>query len=376
MRLAVHFRAAPLLVLCFALGVCLWLSACGPNEPVESVSAQESSSQASAVAVEDADTGDEQPDEDAPLAFPACWLAVEAEGIPAGVAVELEYLPDLEITAHRGGVPVSDADMQAYRAGWDLEYEGLAVVLHEGRHVAVDPGILLVNLPDVLDEAVFDIVYSYASTSNVAGMDIPGITGCRLDGYADGRQQNAYLGKEEFAVPCAYGTALKAREAAKALSDEGYRLLVFDAYRPMTAQMQLSNLFEKAYYADPAIQDAVLNWGTAWFVAPGASGHNYGTDLDVGVCDANGHPLPMPSSFDAFDESGCLTAYPVSPADITPDIYREEVLANPACIALHRAFAQAGFTELASEWWHFADDETEAQMRAIAGDAGLDFVAE
>ena len=371
-----HSRSAAVLVLCLALVACLWLSACGSNEPAQEASTQEGSSQASSSAAEDVQALEEDAEDDAPLAFPTCWLAVDAEDIPAGVAVAVEYLPDLEITAHRGGVPVSNADVQAYRAEWDFEYEGLAVVSHEGRRVAVDPGILLVNLPDVLDGAVFDVAYSYAATSNVAGMEIPGITGCHLNGYADGKQQNAYLGKEEFVVPCAYGTALKAREAASALSGEGYRLLVFDAYRPMTAQIQLSNAFEEAYYSDPAIQEAVLDWGTGWFVASGASGHNYGTDLDVGVCDSAGNPLPMPSSYDAFDETGCLTAYPVSAAEITPDAYREEIIENQACMALHEAFTGAGFSELASEWWHFADDETESQMRALAGDVGLDFIAQ
>ena len=363
------------LALLFALATCLCLGGCGSGKPAGAVSASESSTQ-DTTATEDVHAVEEAAEAAAPLEFPACWLAVDAEGIPAGVRAAVEYLPDLEITAHRGGERVSDAEMQAYRADWDFEYEGLAVVSCDGKRVAVDPQILLVNLPDVLDGALFDVVYSYAATSNVAGVEIPGVTGCRLDGYADGKQQNAYLDKEEFVAPCAYGTALKAREAGAALSDRGYRLLVFDAYRPMAAQLQLSNMFEEAYYSDPAIQDAVLDWGTGWFVAPGASGHNFGTDLDVGVCDAAGNPLPMPSSFDAFDNAGTLTAYPLSAYDITPDEYCEAVLENPACMALHEAFTSAGFAELASEWWHFADEETEAQMRVVAGDAGLDFVAQ
>ena len=79
---------------------------------------------------------------------------------------------------------------------------------------------------------------------------------------------------------------------------------------------------------------------------------------------------------DFIDNAGTLTAYPLSAYDITPDEYCEAVLENPACMALHEAFTSAGFAELASEWWHFADEETEAQMRVVAGDAGLDFVAQ
>ena len=61
---------------------------------------------------------------------------------------------------------------------------------------------------------------------------------------------------------------------------------------------------------------------------------------------------------------------------ITPESYRPEVAGNEACLALHEAFRAAGFTELASEWWHFADDETEQRLRALVGPQALDFVAE
>ena len=75
----------------------------------------------------------------------------------------------------------------------------------------------------------------------------------------------------------------------------------------------------------------------------------------------------------AANALGYLTAYPLTAYEITPDAYRGEVLGNDACMALHEAFTAAGFAELASEWWHFGDEETEAEMRAIAGDFGLGF---
>ena len=306
-------RALPILFLLWAAAMCAGLCACDAGAPADSVEVSTSSSQAaSASGGEEGVLENDDPAESAepaeatasiaadtalaPLVFPTCWLAVDAEGIPAGTAITVEYLPELEICARRDGVPASAADMREYRAQWDFDYEGLAVVAYGDVRVAVDPAIVLVNLPDVLDAAVFDVVYAYASTSAAAGREIPGVTGCRLDGYADGKQENAYLGKSEFSVPCAYGTELKVRQVARVLSGRGYRLLVYDAYRPMEAQMQLSEAFQLAYDADPQIQRATAGWGTAWYVAPGASGHNYGTDIDVGLCDEKGNPLPMPSA--------------------------------------------------------------------------------
>ena len=83
----------------------------------------------------------------------------------------------------------------------------------------------------------------------------------------------------------------------------------------------------------------------------------------------------MPSDFDAFDETGHLTDMPIDSGAITPGAYRQAVLENEACLALHQAFVDAGFSELASEWWHFGDEETEWAMQSLVGPSGLDFVA-
>lgn len=112
-----------------------------------------------------------------------------------------------------------------------------------------------------------------------------------------------------------------------------------------------------------------------WFVADGPSGHNYGTDMDVGVCDLDGRPIEMPSHFDAFDEAGHLCSSQLDSASISESSYRAAVAQNPACLALHRAFKAAGFSELASEWWHFGDGSTEAANRSAVGGGGLDFEA-
>lgn len=312
---------------------------------------------------------------EAPLAYPTGWLVVGAGDISAYEPVAILHLPGIEIAAHRNGLPVGlDEQHDLDSALPDVE-DGNALVERDGVVQEVDADYLLVNLPDIAPSAVFDIVYAYASTSRCAGEEIPGVTGEALAGYVNGRQADEYLATEQFAVPCAYRTALRTLDAIDALGAHGYRLLVYDAYRPMTAQMSLSNLFEQAFYDNYTMQASLGSWSLTWYVANGASGHNFGTDLDVGVCDQMGNPCEMPSDFDAFDESGHLTDYPMDATAIHPGAYREEVSGNDACSALHEAFVDAGFTELASEWWHFGDEETEMIMRSIVGNGGLDFVA-
>ena len=307
--------------------------------------------------------------------YPIGWLAAPSGEIPSGTPLAIRHLPDIEIQAHRDGAAVAEDEQRRLDENLPEADASQAVVEYEGKLLAVDADDVLVNLPDVLPQAEYDIVYSYASTSECAGQPIPGVTGMRIEGYAEGKQASSYQGCDQFAVPCAYRTALKAMAACEQLDKQGYRLLVFDAYRPITAQLFLSDAFEQACSENETMAESLGAWPLAWYVASGASGHNYGTDLDVGVCDKDGNPLPMPSAFDAFDESGHLTDEPMDSGSISPESYREAVAGNAACTALHAAFTEAGFSELASEWWHFGDEETEAEMRAIAGDQGLDFVA-
>ena len=311
----------------------------------------------------------------APREYATAWLITPIEGVDAGVPVKLLYLPDLDVPAHRNGWEIAADEQLALQDSWPVPCADEAVIASGDEIVAVDPDLLLVNLPDVLPQAAYDVVYSYAATSNCGGENLPGVTGQHVDGYAYGMQPSAYWASDRFAVPCAYRTALKARAASDALNEAGWRLLVYDAYRPMTAQYQLASALTEAFAENPAVQEALGGWSVDWFVAPGASGHNFGADIDAGVCDWEGNPAALPSAFDSFDATGRLTDYPVEDSAIDPSSYRWTVYESDACMALHEAFRAAGFTELASEWWHFGDLETEAAIRAVVGSAGLDFVA-
>ena len=340
-------HALPCLIV-LAVAFVLMCSCSGPAERgsgVDPVSEPVVSKPASSMAVEagEAQASASSAVEVQPAVYPRGWLAVPVGDVPAGAAVELRYLPDIDVQPQHADAP-SAAD-------------GQAVVAYGGEPLLVDPAALLVNLPDVLPDAVYDAVYSYAAPSACAGEAIPGVTGQRLDGYPDGMQDNPYLNRQEYLVPCAYATALKLRAACDQLAQRGYRLLVYDAYRPMSAQWQLSRAFEQAYASNPAIAASLGAWSLAWYVAPGASGHNYGADVDVAVCDMEGNALPMPSAFDAFDEAGHLVDVPMDASSISPEHYRAAVRDNDACMALHEAFVAAGFVELASEWWHFGDSD-------------------
>lgn len=179
--------------------------------------------------------------------------------------------------------------------------------------------------PDVLQEV------RYYSTYNFVG--------ARIDGYEE---------------PC----TLLTREAAQALcavSDElktlGYRLKVYDAYRPQTAVAHFvrwaadPEATEMQPYFYPGLDKSVLF--EQGYISE-RSGHSRGSTVDLTLFDeAAGKELDMGGTFDYFGAR--------SHADYTEGL-TEEQLANR--MLLREVMMRHGFRPLATEWWHFTlEDE-------------------
>ena len=118
---------------------------------------------------------------------------------------------------------------------------------------------------------------------------------------------------------------IQANNAAKA---EGYRIKIWDAYRPISVQQ--------------ALHDSAPAELSPYVPAPGPySMHARGITVDVTLCDLEGNELDMPTGFDDFsqrahsDYSGAT----------------EEQKANREL--LNRFMSQAGFKRSSLEWWHF-----------------------
>lgn len=144
-------------------------------------------------------------------------------------------------------------------------------------------------------------------------------TGAPLDGYGAGR---AWLRAEPAA---ALG------RVAVRLQEDGWDLVVYDAYRPERASRAMVG------WAERTGQTHLLRDG--WIAA--RSGHNRGHVVDVSVVDrATGSPVDMGSPWDHFGEAS-ITANATG-----------EVAARRA--RLLEAMAAEGFTNYRKEWWHYA----------------------
>ncbi|MBQ5399476.1 MAG: M15 family metallopeptidase [Ruminococcus sp.] len=170
----------------------------------------------------------------------------------------------------------------------------------------------------------------YYSTYNFIGE--------RIDGYEE---------------PCALLTKEAAR-SLKAVSNEmlvqGFRLKVFDAYRPTCAVKHFvlwgiedKDVRMKPYFYPELEKQELFEKG---YIAKQSS-HSRGSTVDLTLFDMNtGKELDMGSPFDLF----CETSHP-DYKGITEEQYENRMI-------LRRAMTRNGFQPIDCEWWHFTlEDE-------------------
>ena len=158
--------------------------------------------------------------------------------------------------------------------------------------------------------------------------------GDRIDGYEE---------------PCALMTAEAAR-ALKNVANEanvmGYRLKVFDAYRPAGAVRQFvlwgiedTDIRMKPYFYPDLEKEELFSKG---YIAKQSS-HSRGSTVDLTLLDMKtGKELDMGSPFDLFAE----VSHP-GYKGVTEEQYLNRML-------LRNAMVRNGFEPLECEWWHFS----------------------
>ena len=179
----------------------------------------------------------------------------------------------------------------------------------------------------VLADVVPDIIQEirYHSSFNFVGT--------RVDGYE---------------APVALATR-PAAEALKKVSDElkakGYRLKIYDTYRPQRAVNHfirwaeaVSDTLMKPYFY-PELDKSVL-FDQGYICA--RSGHSRGSTIDLTLFDmSSGQEVDMGGNFDYFGR----LSHP-DYEEVTPEQMANRML-------LREAMLRHGFNPLAEEWWHF-----------------------
>ena len=223
----------------------------------------------------------------------------------------------------------------------------------------------IINLPEYMGKLIgYDITNSYASKYAVHGYEIPEVTGEVVKGY-----EHVCLAEGVYLAPYLYPCCEKLYTAANAALEQGYRLKIYDSYRPNQATVDIYNKAELMtnqpvpeldIYGEvpeelPELAEGqTLTYRMLWedgtyglpnFLAKGGSMHNMGIALDLTLERVDsGEELEMQS--DMHD----LSIYSVINRD------------NDEALILDNIMKAAGFGGLTSEWWHFQDNETRKNL--------------
>ncbi len=167
----------------------------------------------------------------------------------------------------------------------------------------------LADVTSLIPDAVIDL--RYATTRNVTGRPL----------YPPGAR-------------CLLQPAVAVRlvRAAELARGRGFRLRLYDCYRPLSVQRLLfAKESRPGFVADPS---------------RGGSHHNKAAAVDVGLVDLTGVDVALPTDFDEFT--------PRARASATGGVSPE---ARAHRDALREAMVAAGFIPSRSEWWHFSAPE-------------------
>jgi len=163
----------------------------------------------------------------------------------------------------------------------------------------------LVNVSDMDSSFIFDL--KYATNDNFTEIAVYPVDVCVL------RRE----------------TALKLINANNEFKSLGFRIKIWDAYRPMYVQEIFWDLLhDERFVANPY---------------KNGSRHNRGSAVDVTLVDIYGEELKMPSKFDDFSDKACRNYENIDDEECNNINFLTSVM------------KQHGFITIDTEWWHFDD---------------------
>ena len=151
-----------------------------------------------------------------------------------------------------------------------------------------------------------------------------------------------------------YGTVQKLAAVQETVAESGCSLLIWDAFRPASAQFRLWEICpDPAYVANPE---------------KGFSSHSRGNTVDVTLVTADGQPMEMPTDFDDFTALADRDYSDVGDTAAANARLLEKVGTRMCAAAgdtaaanarlLESAMTAAGFRPYSAEWWHYSDTQS------------------
>lgn len=152
------------------------------------------------------------------------------------------------------------------------------------------------------------------------------------------KNSNVYLRK---------GTADKLKKANYEFKKLGYRIKIWDAYRPTDVQKVLwSKVSDSRYIANPN----------------GGSNHSRGSAVDITLVNKNGREITMPTDFDGFSKKADRDYSDVDKISAENAKFLESIM------------VKCGFESIYTEWWHF--DDSDSKKYGIVDEVSAEDVVE
>lgn len=127
-------------------------------------------------------------------------------------------------------------------------------------------------------------------------------------------------------------TVKKLGIASRLLKKQGYRIKIWDAYRPVSAQEKLFEVYPDPNFVLPP--------------NPNAS-HQKGVTFDLTITDMDGNEQEMQSAFDEFNATASRSYDGRTP------------LQQKNYDILNDAMTKAGFVGYSEEWWDYRDSDMD-----------------
>ena len=131
--------------------------------------------------------------------------------------------------------------------------------------------------------------------------------------------------------------------ANQKLKIKGYRLKMYDCFRPLPIQQRLWDKFQNPSYVTPPSKGSM---------------HNRGLATDLTIVDENGVELDMGTEFDFFGEE----------AHHTFNGHSEVV--NENRLLLKETMESVGFKGIRTEWWHYSYTGKTYDLSAMIWNCG------
>jgi D-alanyl-D-alanine dipeptidase len=147
---------------------------------------------------------------------------------------------------------------------------------------------------------------------------------------------NNFTGIQQYPFPLALmqkDVAVMLLQAQEKAMRDGFRIRIYDAYRPLSVQGSLYDSTPpelRMYVAKPSSNER----------------HGIGIAIDCGLSDMVGNEIEMPSEFDEFNESAHI--------DYTGGTLEQRQNRDYLINLMH----SCGFTVYNKEWWHFSAPNT------------------